>query len=149
MKYTVEQKAQVMAMQNQGNMVACDFGDVVLITEGHIGYYIKKKDLIIDYTKLKKPISSADHLKPEVIFKATTQAKKTRNVFLIPNGKMAIKLVTDDGKKAWVNMSYLKTFGDFPYYRISGETEAIYVVDIRNNPIGIVMPMRIYDNESD
>lgn len=150
MKYTIEQKAQIMAVQNPNYTTALDFDDLVMITDGHKGYYIKKKDLVIDCQKLKKPITDYQYLNPLNIVKATVQAQKTRNVHLITDGgKMAIQLKSEDGKKAWVDMNFLKTFGDYLIFRISGEKDPVYICNYKGVPIGIVMPIKVCDEDAD
>lgn len=147
MKYSLEQKAQLMALQYPGRTFVCEFDEYVLLTDGHMGYYIKKSDLMINIDKLKKPTTINNDLAPETLIKSTTKANKTRNIHLTPNGKMAIKLKSEDGKKAWVNMDFLKLFGDYVQYRISSEKEPVLISDYKGIPLGIVLPMKINDEE--
>lgn len=145
MKYNLVQKAQLMAIKGE-YACCCDFGDIAMITDGHYGYYINKNELMLDISKLKKPTSDAWHLSPENIIKDTVKASITRNIILMPSGKMAIKIKSDDGRKAWVNRDYLKQFGDNINLRISNELAPVYVSDYKGIPLGIVLPVRIYED---
>ena len=145
MKYTILQKAQLMVIKNE-YVCCCDFGDTVMITEGHYGYYIRKNELLLDTDKLKKPKAISEHLKPDNIIKDTVNANITRNIILMHSGKMVIKLKSDDGKKAWVNRDYLSLFGDNINVRISGEKSPVYISDYKGIPLGVVLPVLIYDN---
>ena len=150
MKYTVEQKAYLMAIQNPDRVYAIDCDDVVLIVNGYIGYYINKRDLLIDVTKLQKAHKgnkSTDDLKPKNIIKSTVPAHVTRIMHLMPNGEIAIKIKSDDDKKAWVNTKFLKAFGNNVNFRISSERDAIYISYFNDIPAGVVMPMRISNEE--
>ncbi len=149
MKYTLEQKAQLMALKEPDRIYACELKDYVLITDGHIGYYIKKNNMLIICDKLRKPNSTPENLEPDIIYKATNEARKTRNVHMLPSGKMAIKLKNDVGQKVWVNMDFLKLFGDGVSYRISNEKDPVFISDHKGIPLGIVLPMRVPDEETE
>lgn len=141
MKYTLEQKAQIMLIQNDNARVT-QYGDYVLIISGYYGYYIKSKDCIIDVNRFKH---LENDLSPETIKAKTVPAEKTRNVILMHNGKMAIKIKAKDGKKAWLNVEYLKLFESIITIslRIENETSPVYVSDYRGFPLGIICPVRV------
>lgn len=143
MKYTTNQKAQIEAIKEPNRTFAHEYEKYVVITEGHIGYYIHKNELVIDISKLKPFTSSADMLNPEGLFDKTVPARMTRNIRLMPSGEYAILLKSDDERKAWINMKYLKQFTETVNVRITGEKEAVYLTDYKGNPRGIIMPMNV------
>lgn len=147
MKYTLAQKAQVMALQNSNTVRAHEYENVFLVTDGYIGYYINKKEWYLDISKLRDFDGKEDTIDPDLLFKNTLPARKTRRVHLIPGGKMAVMLKTEEGITAWVNLDYVKKFGDGVGFRISTERDPVYVCNYKNEPLGIILPMRISEDE--
>lgn len=143
MKYTTNQKAQIEAIKEPTRTYGHEYEKHVLITEGHIGYYIPKNEVVIDILKLKPFTSSADMLNPEGMVSKTVPARITRNIRLMPSGEYSILLKSEDDRKAWINMKYLKQFTETVNIRITGEKEAVYLTDYRGNPRGIIMPMNV------
>jgi hypothetical protein len=149
MKYTIEQKAQIMAMQNQDTMRMFEYENVFVITDGYIGYYIQKSNWLLNIEKFKDLNGKEDKLNPEIVLTETTPARRTKTAFVLPSGDVAVKLKTETGIKAWVNTKYIKQFGDGINLRIQSDRDAIYISNYKGTPLGVVLPIKISDEELD
>ena len=141
MRYTAQERMQVEAIKNPKQVYAFDFGDLVLLADRHQGPYIKKQDLILDINKLVH-VKTDTVVDPATLKACTVPATRTRQVYVLDNDKMAVKLQADD-TEAWVNLKWLDSFGTGLKYRISGKRSPVLKTDRNDYPVGMILPVDI------
>lgn len=148
MKYTIDQRMQIMAITDADRLVGVEFKDYVFIAEGHYGAYIKKENLKVKIKNMKRSTDKAFKkgmtLDPEYLAANTLIANESSYYYRIPDNKdFAIKLYCQNGNTVWVNHTWIKWFGNNVKIRMSDAKSPVYITDLKDTPVGIILPISI------
>lgn len=143
MKRTIAERFQIMALTE--TVFAIDYVDYVLLTEGHYGCYISKKDMKLDISKLIVRKDLGTDMTPESLISQSVPAILTKH--MLYTDRPLIKIRSTGGKKAWINHQWLKQFADGIDIRIINEKSPVYISDHRGFPLGIILPVNVSDDE--
>ena len=127
------------------NMRYIEFGEKILLTDGVIGTFIKKDEVVIDLSKVQKIEDEVKinglytvTLNPDTIMKNSVQGEITEHD---ENGHS--KIEGENGKYAWVGDYYKKIFGTKARYYVQGPALPLLITDGRKKPVGILLPVKI------
>lgn len=122
-----------------------EYGELILVTDGRIGVYLKDKELKIDKSKMIKfkRDKGSISLHPEELLKERTAAIQTNFAIKIPYRGYAIKIkAKESGEHCFVNEKYLKMFNGFNNLFIKSKKDPVLVYRF-GVPYGIILPMHI------
>lgn len=123
-----------------------DFENFIFITDGHIGVYLKERELKIDRTKMIA-ISEGDQFNPENLSKERTAAIETKIARKLPLGGYAIKFYSEEsGKHCYIQEKFLKMFKGYTGASIKERRDPVLLYKY-GVPYGIILPMNIAEQE--
>lgn len=141
MALTADIKMQIEAIKNQSRIKVIDYGDTVLLTDGWKGPYIKKDKLVIDLDKINHP-EGGETYDPNKL--KLIKLKRT-NHLLITGNRIAIRFDTEEGEHIWTRNDWMKEYGNAFRYATEETKTAVIPIGINGDPLGIVLCMRITD----
>ena len=145
----MEQRMQIMAITDPAQVFGIDLQEYMLISEGHYASYVKKDNLRVNIKKMR-PIKDSDfNLYPEYLKEHTEVANITNHFYRSAYKKdFAVKINSQSGASAWINHTWLKQFGDSIKLRMSDKKSPVYITDIRDNPLGFILPITIKEDSN-
>lgn len=146
MTYKPHVKMQMLLVSSSSiNMRYIEFGEKILLLDGVRGTFIKKDEVVIDLSKVKKiedgvEIRGLDTvtLNPDAMMKNSVQGKITEHD---ENGHS--KVEGENGKYAWVSDHYKKIFGTKARFYVQGPVLPVLITDGRNRPVGFLLPIKV------
>lgn len=144
MTMTADIKMQIEAIKKPSRIKFMDYGDIVLLIDGYKGPYIKKELAIIDFSKIKH-VDANEHYNPNSL--KIIKAKRTNHLLITRSGRIVCRFDTDDGDHVWVRNDWLKEYENAFGYATEETKSAIIPIGINGEPLGLVLCMRINDEE--
>ena len=140
----IEYQLQIDAIKGE-RIFYKEYGDLILVSNGHTGVYLKERELKLDKSKMiqirEKP--NAISLCLEDLFKDRTAAIETRVAHKLPGSGYAIKLYSkESGEYCFVNEKYLKMFKGYNSLYIKSKRDPVLVYKY-GVPYGIILPVFI------
>lgn len=137
-------KMQIEAIKNPERLHVLDFGDTVLLVDGWKGPYIKKDEVLINLDKIKHQ-QKKDDFNPKTM--KLTKIKRT-NHLLVTSGKNIVnRFDTEDGERIWARNDWLKEYENASSYATDETKGAVIPIGIYGEPMGIVLCMRINNED--
>lgn len=140
-RISIYDKIQTLAIKNRSTFKFWEYNEYIVITEGHWGVFFRPQNLLLDATKYKK--YKIEQL-PEYndLLLEYKEAIMTDECSLNARNKIAIKIKAKIGiEVAYINLEYLKQFGDNVILHIKDSRHMILVTTKSYNPIGFIMPI--------
>ncbi|WP_415927398.1 hypothetical protein [[Clostridium] scindens] len=135
-------KMQIEAIKNPSKVRVMDYGEVVLLVDGHKGPYIKKEMAMIDLSKVKK-VKENEELDPNNT--KITKIKRTNHLLICKSGSIACRFDTDEGEHIWARNDWIKEYRNAMSYVTIENKTAVIPIGITGEPLGVVLCMRIND----
>lgn len=146
----IEYQLQINAIKGE-QIFYIECGELILLTDGHIGVYLKESELKIDKSKLRKPHdnSTATSYIPENLLKVRTAVIETSIARKIPSSGYAIKLYSkESGEHCFVKEKFLKMFKGYNSLFIKSARDPVLLYRY-GVPYGIILPIRITPKEGE
>lgn len=118
------------------------YEEMILISEGHYGVYLKPNELKIDKSKMIEFGDKTDTLDPKKLEECRTKAKITNTAIKTHSG-FAIKIKSlENDEYCFVDEKFLKQFPGHTNVLIKSRKEPILILKY-GLPYGIILPMNI------
>lgn len=151
---TIQQKAQMEFIKNPRGVGVIDADTHIVLSLGTYGVYIEKDAALIRYEGYRKynPVTGEIHqdrnVFPELIMERTRPATVTEELAYTKAKEIAVKLIADNGKYAYITLENLKYFGKTAEFRVENNTNAVCVTK-NGNVIGVIIPEQIKEDEDE
>ena len=146
----VEHKLQIDVIKG-ARIYYKEYENYFFVADGHIGVYLKDKELKIDKSKMIKILSNKDSISffPDDLLKERTPAIETRIARKLPGTGYAIKLYSkESGEYCFVDEKYLKMFKGYNNLYIKSKKDPVLIYRY-GVPYGIILPMYISEQEGE
>ena len=110
----IEYQLQIDAIKGK-RIYYIHYDNIIFVTNGHVGVYLKETELKLDKSKLLQPTTTKESVSflPEDLAKERTPAIVTRVARKLRPSGYAIKLYSEQsGEHCYVDEKYLKMFKD-------------------------------------
>ena len=128
-----------------------EYGELIFVSDGHVGVYLKDKELKIDKSKMIKFNRGKDSisLHPEELLKERTAAIQTSFAIKMPVRGYTIKIkAKESGEHCFVNEKYLKMFNGYNNLFIKSKNDPVLVYRF-GVPYGLILPMHVTITEEE
>lgn len=138
----IEHKLQIDAIKGE-RIYFAEFDNFIFLADGHVGVYLKEKELKIDKAKMIQiDNKGAKHFIPEKMQECRTTAKVTTTAVKLHSG-YAIKLKSQEtDEQCFVQEKFLKLFDGFNCAFIKSSKDPVFVTR-SGLPYGIIFPINI------
>ena len=137
-----EYQLQIDAIKGE-RIIYNEYGELILVSDGRIGVYLKDKELKIDKSKMIKMNEKSLSLHPEELRKERTAAIQTRFAIKTQQYGYAFKLYSEEsGEYCFVREKFLKMFKGFTSLFIKSKKDPVLVYKY-GVPYGVILPMHI------
>lgn len=144
----IETQIQIAAIKGE-RIFYKQFGELFFVTDGHIGVYLKDRELKIDKSKIGElpEAKETTNFMPENLLHERTAAIETRIARKLPGSGYAIKLYSQEsGEHCFVNEKYLKMFKGYNSLYIKSKRDPVLLYRY-GVPYGVILPMNIPEQE--
>lgn len=135
-------KMQIEAIKNPSKVRVMDYGEVVLLVDGHKGPYIKKEMAMIDLSKVNQ-VKAAEEFDPNNT--KLLKIKRTNHLLICKSGRIACRFDTDEGEHIWARNDWIREYKNAMSYVTIENKTAVIPIGITGEPLWVVLCMRIND----
>ncbi|MER2108217.1 MAG: hypothetical protein ABS949_14885 [Solibacillus sp.] len=139
----IERKLQIDVIKGE-RIYYAEYGELTLITDGHVGVYLTASELKVDKAKMIEVANDTAALAPVHLEAANVKARETNTAYRMQYGNcFAIKLKAVEGdNECYVKDKFLKMFDGYNGLFIQGKKDAVLVTKY-GKPYGVIMPVNI------
>ncbi|UVX34202.1 MAG: hypothetical protein [Bacteriophage sp.] len=129
-------------IRTKKRIAKCKIDDKYLVTDGYVAFIIPENEIEVNVNL----IEDTSNLQEMIESLKDVNYKEGKIKYYIKNGIGLCGKIENDKKYSFINSEYLRYFKDYTI-EIKGTLDPIKVLNYKNELIGIIMPVRMSEEE--